>query len=495
VTPMNLKLICIFVVLSMLVSVGTVVAPEPTPGPSNDGGGGGGGSSLNLEKFKNYLERWQKESPDKFEYIKKLLYKEPWTSEEYIPPRVNVIYNASKLNISRNDEVKIGAYIENPNSIEIRRVLYLSLEAKGPQEAAFKPIGMRQIIQVNDYETSGKTNFTSIEFPETTSFHYLKKVGKVELRISVSDGKYKYTSQQSGSNSAKGYFDLLSLNVYNIPPQINNSTLIVTPNSTWDGFIEYRAELNSTGWKLADSDGKKSTINATLHIYDENGSVERLSSLFKTFPEGDDIVFNTKDAQFFTEEDAGNNFTYRISVSDGILGGANTTWSALGKGPRLKRTAKIIVSEPQSKDIEDTSNSWWHKYSFSINVKARDPDIRYVEVTLLTSTPDHLGRTVNSPLNPMKLAVNTENETTFVFNNVKPFDVLDCGKNYSYYFAYDVEDLNGNRQSEMIDGGQISAKAIAYSFASLPGVGNLLLLLLASLGIGVLIERIIFRRR
>lgn len=491
---MNRKLICVLVVLAMLVSVGTVVAPKPDPGPDNGGGGGGGGSSLNVDKFKNYLERWQKDDPVKYEYIKKLLYKEPWTTDKYVPPRVNIMYNASRLNITRNNEVKIGAYIENPNSEEIRRVLYLSLEAKEPGNSYYKPIGLRQIVQVNDYVTQNKKNFTSIIFPEPTSFHYLKQVGKVYLRINVSDGKYKRTSENSGSNPGEGYFSLLTLNVENIPPQINNSTMSVTANSTWDGFIEYRASLNTTGWQSIASSTKSSTINATLHIYDENGSVEMLN-LPKTFPEGDEIVFNTKDAQFFTEEDAGKNFTYRISVSDGILGGPNTTISALGKGPRLKRTAKIIVSGPTGNDAEDSTNSWWHSYSFSINVKARDPDIKYVAVTLLTSTPNHPGQTVNSPGNPLKLAVNTENETTFKFNDVKPFDVSDCGKNYSYYFAYDIEDMNGNRQSEMVEGGRISAKAIAYTFVSPSGAGNLFLILLASLGIGILIERTIFRRR
>lgn len=492
---MNWKLICILVVFALLFSVQNVVGPATqSAGSSGGGGGGGSGSSLSMEKFKNYLERWQKEDSMKFDYIKKLLYKEPWTTDKYDPPRVNIIYNASRLNITRNDPVEIGAYIENPNSEEIRRVLYLSLEAKSPGSSDFKSIGTRQIVQVNDYETKNNINFTSIIFPEPTSFHYLKQVGRVYLRINVSDGKFKRTSEQSGSTPAKGYFGLLTLNVDNIPPQINNSTMSVTANSTWDGFIQYSASLNTTGWKSMASDTKSSTINATLHLYDENGTMEKLN-ISKVFPEGDEIIFNTKDAQFFTEEDAGKNFTYRISVCDGILGGPNTTISALGNGPRLKKTAKIIVSGPTGNDAEDSTNSWWHKYSFSVNVKARDPDIKYVAVTLHTSTPNHPGQIVNSPGNPLKLAVNTENETTFKFNDVKPFDVSDCGKNYSYYFAYNVEDMNGNTQSEMIDGGKISAKAIAYQFASLPGVGNLFLLMLASLGIGVLIERIIFRRK
>ncbi len=493
---MNRILICILVIFALLLSVQNVVGPATQSAGSSggSGGGGGGGSSLSMEKFKNYLESWQKNDPIKYDYIKKLLYKEPWTNDKYVPPRVNIIYNASRLNITRNDAVEIGAYIENPNSEEIRRVLYLSLEAKVPGSYAFKPIGIRQIVQVNDYETQNKKNFTSILFPEPTSFHYLKQVGKVDLRINVSDGKYKGTSELSGSNPGKGYFGLLTLNINNIPPQINNSTMSVTANSTWDGFIQYSTSLNATGWQSMASDTKSSTINATLHIYDENGTVEKLN-MSKIFPEGDEIIFNTKDAQFFTEEDAGKNFTYRISVNDGVLGGPNTTISALENGPRLKRTAKIIVSGPTGNDAEDSTNSWWHKYSFSINVKAKDPDIKYVAVTLLTSTPNHPGQTVNSPGNPLKLAVNTENETTFKFNDIKPFDASDCGMNYSYCFAYDVEDTNGNRQSEMFDGGRISAKAIAYQFASLPGVGNLLLLLLASLGIGVLIERIIFRRR
>jgi hypothetical protein len=469
-----------------------VVGPETKSG-GGDNGGGGGGSSLSLDKFKNYLERWQKEDPDKFDLVKKLLYKEPWTKTEYDNPRVNINYNASKLNITRNDPLRIRAYVENPNSEEIRRALYLHLEVKEPGDTAFKPIGLRQIIQVNEYTFTGKTNITSIEFPEPTSFHYLKKVGNVELRINVSDGRNRYTSLNSPSSPNYGYFSLLSLNVDNIPPMINNSTLWVTPNATWDGFVEYRASLNDTGWELAALGSKKSTINATLHIYDENGTTEKLK-LPKVFPEGDEIVFSTKDAAIFSESDAGKNFTYNISVSDGIIGGANTTWSETGIGPRLKRTAKIIVAEPSGQDAEDGSNSWWHQYSFSVKVKAKDPDLESVQVALYTDTPDNKGRFVSSAGNPLKLAVNTDNYTVFEFKNVKPFDVKDRDKNFSYYFTYDVEDMSGNRQTDPIDVGRISAKAIFYAFESFSGLGNLLLILLTSLAFGVLMEMLFFRR-
>jgi hypothetical protein len=493
---MSQKIICLLIIAALLLSIVPVIAPagpQPASSTSVSSGGGGGGSSLTLDRFKNYLERWEKEDPIKYDLVKKLLYKEPWTKINYSVPRVNIVYNRSRLNITRNDEVKIIAYVENPNSEEIRRALYLRLESKEPDETDFKPIGLRQIVQVNEYSTSGKTNYTAIDFPDSTSFHYLKRVGKVELRISVSDGKYKYTSQDCGSNPDKGYFSLLSLNVGNIPPLINNSTMRVTPNATWDGFVEYRASLNGTKWGFATSDSKRSTINATLHIYDKNDGIERLN-LSKTFPEGDEIIFNSKDASFFTEKDAGKNFTYRISVSDGIIGGINTTWSDIGEGPRLKRTAKIIVIEPAGNDTEDSSNSWWHKYSFSIKVKSKDPDVKNVQVTLYTDTPDHQEQKVDSPENPETLPVNTDNYTTFEFNDMKPFDVMDCNKNFSYYFTYDVEDANGNRQTDLVDGGRISAKAISYAFESFSGLGNLLLILLFSLGSGVLIEKIFFRR-
>lgn len=489
---MNRKLICILVIFAFLLSVQNVVGPTTKPSGSN-GGGGGGGSSLNLDKFKNYLEQWENEDSTKFDLVKKLLYKEPWTNTKYSKPRVNIYYNVTKLNITRNDGVKIKAYVDNPNSEEIRRALYLRLEAKGPDETSFKPIGLRQIIQVNEYESSGKINYTSIEFPEPTSFRYLRKVGTVELRINVSDGKFKYTSQESASSPSKGYFALLSLNVSNVPPQINNSTLSVTPNATWDGFVEYRASLNGTGSEFAASDSKKSTINATLHIYDENGTTEKFT-LTKTFPEGDEIFFNTKDSPFFTEKDAGKNFTYNMTVCDGIIGGPNTTWSETRKGPRLKNTAKIIVSEPIGHDAEDGSNSWWHEYRFSIKVKAKDPDLKNAQVTLYTDTPDHPKKVVPSRNNPLTLGVNTENDTLFEFNDVKPFDVKDCGKNFSYYFTYNVEDTNGNLQTEIIDGGRINIKAISYAFESFSGLGCLLIILLLSLASGALIERIFFRR-
>lgn len=497
---MNRKLVSILIVFALLLSVQNVIGPATKSAGSSGGSSGGGGSSLNLDKFKSYLERWQKEDEKKFDLVKKLLYKEPWTSTEYLPPRVNIYYNVTKLNITRDDGVKISAYIENPNSEEIRRALYLRLEVKGPDDPSFQPIGLRQIIQVNEYESSGKINYTSIEFPEPTSFHYLKKVGKVQMRINVSDGKYKYTSQGCASNPGKGYFALLSLNVTNVPPQINNTTLSVTPDATWDGFVEYKASLNRTGWETVASDSKKNTINATLHIYNENGTAEKFPlnmpfPLTKPFVEGDEIFFNTKDAAFFTEKDAGKNFTYNISVCDGIIGGPNTTWSDIGHGPHLKNTAKIIVSEPIGHDAVDGSNSWWHDYSFSVKVKAKDPDAKNVKVTLYTDTPDHPKKAVVSSNNPLTLAVNTENATLFEFNNnVKPFDVIDCGKNFSYYFTYDVEDMDGNLQTEVIDGGRISTKAISYAFESFSGLGSMLIILLLSLVSGVLIERIFFRR-
>lgn len=490
---MNQKFICILVSMAFLIMVQIVVAPPPDPGPDPDGGGGRGGSSLNLDKFVNYLERWQKEDPDKFDLAKRLLHKEPWSNIKYIRPRVNINYNVTKLNITRNDQVKLKAYVENPNPEEIRRALYLHLEAKEPGDISFKPIGLRQIIQVNEYQSSAKTNISAIEFPEPTSFHYLKQVGEVELRINVSDGRNKYTSLNSASSPSKGYFSLLRLNVSNIPPQINNSTMWVTPNATWDGFVEYRASLNGTGSEFAILGSKKSTINATLHIYDENGTSEK-TKLSKFFPEGEEIVFSTKDAAIFSESDAGKNFTYNISVSDGIIGGANTTWSVTGIGPRLKRTAKIIIAEPSGQDAEDGSNSWWHQYSFSVKVKAKDPDLESVQVTLYTDTPDNRGKFVLSPGNPLKLAVNTDNFTVFEFQNVKPFDVRDRDKNFSYYFTYDVEDMFGNRQTDPIDGGRISPKAIFYAFESISGLGNLLLILLVSLIFGVLMEILFFRR-
>jgi len=54
--------------------------------------------------------------------------------------------------------------------------------------------------------------------------------------------------------------------------------------------------------------------------------------------------------------------------------------------------------------------------------------------------------------------------------------------------------MNGNRQSEIIDGGRISPKAIFYPLESFQGLGNLFLLVLGSLATGIIAERSIFRR-
>ena len=451
---------------------------------------------ITVEKILKAVQDGKTQKPAVYEDLRKLLHIDILKPINYIAPYVWVYDDNKYRNVSREDRINISALVRNDNNLELRRTIILTLEIKEPGEKDFKPFNTEpQKIFMNEY--GEQYNTSERTFPELTSFRYLKKVGNVTIRIKAEDGLATYYSSDSGYHAYKGYYlrPELVFNVHNVPPQINNSTMSVTPSATWDGFIEYRASLNRTERNLVSSGKEQNTINATLYIYNDSNGREKFH-ISKDFPEGDDIYFSTKDASFFTDKDAGKNFTYRFSVCDGILSGTNTTWSENGTGPCLKKSAKIIVMVPQpnGKDAEDTSNDWWHKYKFTVMVKSKDPEVKNVQMTLRTDTPSHPGHVVDSPNNPQTRSVTTNNYTIFEFTDMKPFDVRDCNQTYKYYFEYDTEDEKSNRQTDPEVGGTINARVLYYSFDSFEGIGNLLLLLLVSLAIGILIELSVFRR-
>jgi hypothetical protein len=498
---MSYKIFCLLVIAFLLISVVPVIAP-PGPQPSSPSGPTGSSSSSSsrlpdLDSFIIQVQSWKDYQKDKFEVLQKMLYKPAYTSVNYTTPDVWLNWTSNRT-INRTDSIKIEAIIQDLNPKEIRRAQYLTLEIQEPGESKFKPVANAavQIIQKNDYIADGNT--TRRVFPEVNSLRFLKRVGEVKFRVSWTDGEYPLNSSREGEYSGLGYhyFPVLVLKVKNIPPRINNSTMNVYPNpARWDGFMTYSASFEKRGQvQSASHDGNgEEEINTTIHVYDEISTTEIFTQT-ERFRGNDVVIFSTRNQKIFNENDAGKNFTYRFSCTDNIKGGPNTTWSELKPGPSLKRSAKIIVAQPSGQDAEDQNNYWWHKYHFSVNVKAKDPDIKDVQVTLRTNTPDHPGQIVASPNNPLKLAVTADDYTTFEFKDVTPFNVLDCGKNYSYYFEYNVEDEMGNRTTDLINGGMINGRVLYYTFISFEVVGNLLALLIASLLIGVLLERSIFRK-
>lgn len=345
---------------------------ESDGGDSSDGGGGGGGSKkLTVDAFKRYLEDWQERQPDKYEEIRDLLYKEPYTTENYVSPSVWVYYEPkNNKTVYRSDEIEIGAYVQNENPIEIRRALYLYLEVKGPKDEAFKPAkAERQIIQVNEYS---ENNNSIRMFPDISSLGYMKDEGEVQFRIGISDGTkrdggWHTTDMPDHPNS--GYYGVLDLYVYNNPPEINNSTMSVMPKLIkWDDYTEYRAQLR---------DEDRDTVNVTLHVY-KNETELNFTKLVPADADEGDVAFSTRDHNIFEEADAGKNFTYRYSCDDGI----NTVWSEVGYGPSLKRTAEIeIVGKPKM-NTKDPKNYWWQGYTFTLDVKSNNPEGGSLTVSL-----------------------------------------------------------------------------------------------------------------
>jgi hypothetical protein len=449
---------------------------ESDGGDSSDGGGGGGGSKkLTVDAFKRYLEDWQERQPDKYEEIRDLLYKEPYTTENYVSPSVWVYYEPkNNKTVYRSDEIEIGAYVQNENPIEIRRALYLYLEVKGPKDEAFKPAkAERQIIQVNEY--SENNNSIRI-FPDISSLGYMKDEGEVQFRIGISDGTKRdggwYTTDMPDYPKS-GYYGVLDLYVYNNPPAINNSTMSVMPKLIkWDDYTEYRAQLR---------DKDRDTVNVTLHVY-KNDTELNFTKLVPADADEGDVAFSTRDYNIFEEADAGKNFTYRYSCDDGI----NTIWSEVGYGPSLKRTAEIeIVGKPKM-NTKDPKNYWWQGYTFTLDVKSNNPEGGSVTVSLYTYTPENYGKMW--PESQTK-QVYDDNVTTFTFEDVTPFNVLDRGQTFSYNFTYDMADEKGNYGNGLSEGAEINPKLVKYEVYSGVIMVNMLLLLGFALATGIVLER------
>jgi hypothetical protein len=485
------KFLLVFLIIFMLSSAvhageifgGTASAPS-------SGGGGGGSKVPDIDNFIRQMEGWKNNYPERFDYLKKLLYKEPFTTQKYVPPAVWVYYPPeNNTTVSRNEEIDIGAVVLNQNPIEIRRALYLNLEAQGPGDTEFKPAKTgTQITQVNEYDD--KTNTTVRIFPDFKSFSYLKRVGDVKLRIKVSDGQYDYYSSIQNDSPKDGYYGDLKMKVYDIPPRINNSTMYVSQSSDrWDDFIEYTASLEDDHLNdsLTPSINKdQNAVFVTLHIL-LNGT--EMNNITKPFLMGDPVIFSTKDKNIFNETDAGKNFSYCYSCTDGVIGGNNTTWSEVKNGPYLRPNPKIKVDDLTMKS-EDGNYYWWQKYAFGVRMKSQNKDGETVMVALYTDTPTYPKRYVLSK--PVYLS--GANYTDVSFTDVSPFDVADCSKTFRYYFTYTSPDQYGKYESSLADGPQeINPRLISYDIASFPAVANLLVIIMAALIIGIAIERRFYR--
>lgn len=482
-------ILIILIYLLAFIGQGDVDIPVSSGG-ARVSSGGGGSRSPDIENFIRQVESWKNNYKDRFEYLKSLLYKPAFTTTPPVLPDVWLYYQPSKnTTINRTDPIAIKAIIQNTNPIEIRRALFLTLEIQEPGENSFKPASAGvQIIQTNEYDE--KQNTSQRTFPEISSFKFLKRVGEVKLRVRWTDGENTLYSSREYSYPDLGYYPELTLNVKDIPPRINNSTMRVNPETArWDDYIQYTASLENTGVSMDTSvtAGKEENpVQVTLHIY--NASTE-VFNITKPFLPADAISFSTKDANIFKEIDAGKNFSYRYSCTDGVKGGDNTSVSSFGEGPFIRQNPKIRVTGLNA-SCEDDNYYWWQGYNFGLLAKSQSADPVDLKVDLYTNTPAHPGKLIAS-----QTVIVPNNDSIYItFNDMKPFNVADVNQTFKYYFGYSAPDQDGNSHSNIMVGPRaINAKLIRYDTISGLGLGNILIILLMAFLISMLVERRFYR--
>ncbi|MFZ3149952.1 MAG: hypothetical protein WA137_13070 [Methanothrix sp.] len=445
---MNRKLICILVIVALLLSVQNVIGPATksagSSGGSGGGGGGGGSKQVTIDSLLKTIKDGEKNKPAKFEELRTLLWKDPITSEEYQMPTVLMYYKGNNTTVSRTQPLEIITVATNNNPLEMRRMLDLYLEVKGPGSDKYERINSwPEKIQTNEYNE--KTNTTLRIWGMLPSFAYLKNVGEVKVRANISDGVNKWST--AGYTGLKPpYYSQLVFNVTDSLPVM--SSFNVTPSGLvrYNDPIEYKADI-------ADADGD--LLNVTLHILDENG-VELKNETLNMLPGA--VSFKANEYGFFKEADAGKNFTYYYSYDDGIDFVSKDPADPL-KGPNIRKGPKLSVDKLRFSSSSE-NYYWWEKYGFNLRVKNLNPEEYDVSFTLSTKTDNNEWNTVETKtvkIGPDPVEVN--------FNDTKPFQVTDAGQTFSYRVKYSEYDQSGKDAMEQT-GTRINAKIVPYSIYS-----------------------------
>lgn len=432
----------------------------PPPSPSTDSSGGGSSHrQIDFDKILKAVQEGKQKKPDKFEELKKLLYIEPFSTVPYSTDLSLDLDTSGNKTITRNDKFTVTATVVNPNPIEIRRALYIHLEALLPGDNSFKIMNpVAQIIQINEYEESGNgKNVTARAFPDLTSFSHLKEVGPAVLRLSVSDGQYNWHSQN------------LTLNVTNQPPRLENFSIWPKSNPRYNDAILYFTNVT-------DPDGDE--VNVTLHVIDDH-SMERGNITQIVAGEGQASFLGN---EFFSKSDAGKNFTYYYTFGDGIA--LNAT--PMNNGPDLRKSVSIHVEKPWVTP-EDENQYWWQNYNFTLGMKNQDPEEAKVQVTLFTDTSAHPWRAVASK------EVTLTKDPQVVYFSIQPFDVLDANQSFRFKFAYSEYDQNQQDQIMKEWEKAVNAKLVRYETVSWLGIGNILAIFLIAFLISILVERGFYR--
>jgi len=458
-----------------LSQAGEVIGDDPGGGGDSgtssvsSSGGGGGSRQIDIDRLLKTVQDGKKNKPQTFEELKTILWKDPITSEKYERPVVLMYYKGNNTTVSRNEPLEIATIITNNNPLEMRRMLDLYLEVKEPGSSEYKRINSwPEKIQTNEY--GDKFNTSQRTWSMLPSFAYLKRVGEVRVRANVSDQVTKWSTTIYSGIKPPHYSELV-FNVTNSLPKMSNFN--VTPglvNSS--DRIEYRANIE-------DADGD--LLNVTLHILDENGKEIKNKTI--SMKPGD-VTFKAIEDRFFTEADAGRNFTYYYSYDDGINSVSKDPAVPL-KGPNIRKSPKLDV-QGLGFYSESENYYWWEKYGFKARAKNLNPDDFNVTFTLYTKTDkkewNKVGESKKYKIGPNYVEVN--------FNDTKPFQVTDANETFHYKVEYNEKDVSGGNSKEG-EGEKINGKKVPYKIFDGVIILNLFpMLILIMLG-GFFMERML----
>jgi hypothetical protein len=270
--------------------------------------------------------------------------------------------------------------------------------------------------------------------------------------------------------STPPFYDELALNLTNRPPEMKNISLVAPNQTRYNDPIEYKANID-------DPDGD--TLNVTLHILGNKG-IEFKNETQNIKPE--DISFKSSEYGFFSESDAGKNFTYYYSFDDGI----NSNRTENKTGPNIRRGPKLYVDK-LNVTPESSSCYWWNWYTFNVRAKNINPEAFDVVFTLFTKTENGDWKTIESKT----VRVGQEPQMVY-FNKIEPFTVADANSSFLYRIKLSEYDQSGKDVLEA-DGSRINAKIVRYSMDDPVMLANLLLLLLFIAGLGLIMERFLKR--
>lgn len=442
----------------LLASIMLVYADIDIPVDDSGGSSGGGRRQIDLDRILKAVQDGKKQKPEKFEDLQKILHINDLNPIAYSKGYSLGLGITGNKTLTRNDKFVIAAKVVNPNPIEIRRAMYLYLEALEPGEKTFKQVNsVAQIIQINEYETKDGKNSSSRNFPDINSFSNLKSVGPVVLRLRASDGQTTWYSKN------------LSLNVTNQQPLLENLSILAAPNPRYNDAILYVVNV---------TDKDNDAVNVTLHVLDEH-ETERGNNTQVIVGEGQARFLGN---EFFRKSDAGKNFSYYYTFGDGII--SNET--SKKTGPSIRKSVSVHVENPWVTP-EDQNQHWWQNYNFSLSMKNQAPGEAQVQVALFTDTPAHPWKFIASK------EITLTQEPHLIYFNVKPFDVMDANQTFRFKFAYSEYDQNQKDNIESDMSKPLSSKLVRYNLVSGLAFINIAIILLIALVLIIFVERRFYR--